>query len=204
MATSPPSVEERLAVFEKQTTTIQNSLNDLTVLIRSLLPPVPPGNDDNILQMADAPTYVTIAAVESKITLDRAKLHALTRNPSSSTNPCSSPPSTSLGLTVLPNRTYDPTPPPLTVVADANVTRRNSSGRPARCPNIPNRSRAEPTAPYASILADPDGSSAISQGSHHGDLDILRDSTTSLSARNQKDALDNALDNAKIRPLMMN
>ena len=120
MATSPHSVEERLAVFEKQTTTIQNSLNDLTILIRSLLLPVPPGNDDNILQMADAPTYATIAAVESEITLDKAELLALTRNPSSSINSHrpidrGSPPSASLGLPVLPNRAlrYDPTPPHL-------------------------------------------------------------------------------------------
>ena len=72
MAGLPLSVKEHLAVFE-------NSLNDLTTLIQSLLPTVQPGsNVDNILQMVDAPTYATIAAVESEITLDKAELIALT------------------------------------------------------------------------------------------------------------------------------
>ena len=131
MAGSPLSVEERLAVFE-------NSLNDLTILIRSLLPPVQPGNVDNSLQTVDAPTYATIAAVESEITLNKAELIALTsRDFSSGINrplSRSNPPTTSTGLTVLPNRTLrlDPTPPPLSfVAADADVTRCNSSGRPA-------------------------------------------------------------------------
>ena len=77
MAGSLLSVEERLAVFE-------NSLNDLTILIRSRLPPVQPGNVDNSLQMVDAPTYATIAAVESEITLDKAELISLTRRDLSS------------------------------------------------------------------------------------------------------------------------
>ena len=80
MTNPTPSVEERMAVFEQQITTIHNSLHDLTLLIHSLLPT----GDDTILPTSDAPTYAPIAAVESEITLDKAEL-ALTRNPSSST-----------------------------------------------------------------------------------------------------------------------
>ena len=167
MASSPPSVEERLAVFEKQTATLQNSLNDLTILIRSLLPPVPPGNDDNILQTVDAPTYATIAAVESEITLDKAELLALTRNPSSSINSHrpidrGSPPSASLGLPVLPNRAlrYDPTPPhllllpmPISPVATAVVVHLDVQISPLVDPLLTRQPRLMP--PSSPILITP-------------------------------------------------
>ena len=91
-----------MAAVEEQNATIQKSLLELANLIRSLCLLM---QLFSLLDPFNAPTYATIAAVETEITQDKAELLGLTQQPVQCCLACLniSPSRASFGLTLLPN-----------------------------------------------------------------------------------------------------
>jgi hypothetical protein len=132
------SVDERMAVFDRRTTSLQTSVDELTTMMRIMVARAGGGS-------SDGQTYASIAEVESELIQDKNEFLALT-NPSLSTlaQLNTSPPRPAMALAILPNRQIraSTAASPIhaswpTEVESAHVTTRYSSGRSSLRPGMP-------------------------------------------------------------------
>jgi hypothetical protein len=188
-------IEERMARFEASTAELRDTkteLKDTSIGLADYLRQlgVPPRNPDNDPQT----TYATslIAAAESDIKQDRAKLAALVKSPFFRLN--SSPTRTMPALTTLPQRNTratSSTPGFPTAIQEVNITAsRSIAGRSGLCPNMPIGLGPVP-AEAATVLSD----------SEHTQISSGPDDSMHSAARTHKDTLDNELDTTKINAI---